>query len=711
MKKQARVLTNLSVIDRSFIRRRLAGLMGTLVLIAAAILLVWPGSPIRVGSGAHAEAPAQPAPATPSACTTCTLTPAEATNPVSTSHTVTATVACNGVPTVALVTFTVTSGPNAGVSAVVNTGRNGQASFTYMSNGQPGTDSIEAMADIGDDVIIPCSTATKTWEGAEPVDNRVPEYNLLIDPVQKPPCGCSDGSRSSFTTAECPKCTSVGLYAGIAQDTGGRTVYLHNGEFFHHVVDLEIPGRGFNWKFARTYRSGMTFNGPLGHNWEFNYNRRLFVMVGGDVLRMDGFARADAYTMSGDGTFTSPTGFYTTLTRNPDGTFIEREGNGTKIHYSQPDSRGVAVMTQVVDRHGNTMRFLYNLRRQLIQIIDTLGRPIEYRYSADGRLMEVRDFSNRTLRFDYDRNGDLVAATSPAVTGTPTRNNFLQGKTARYTYSSGFPDAVLNHNLLTITAPNEVVSRGEPRIRIEYDTTPNSPTRDRVRWQTIGGANQPAEFVNGQVRFRRDVRVPAGGTISYEYRFLGLAPPNDFNSPVAQTTVTDRNGNRTEYQFNQLGNIVRIREFTNRDIRVGDPEFYETRYEYNRDGELTRMLYPEGNAVEYVYDAQNRIRFHQGNLLAEIRRPDATRGGDQAFLRTSYTYEPIYNQTRSVTEPRGNDPSYVPQNGGATSPERYTTVYIFDYQEGNNFAALAKELSVSENEVRTWLQQAQIPMG
>jgi YD repeat-containing protein len=205
--------------------------------------------------------------------------------------------------------------------------------------------------------------------------------------------------------------------------------------------------------------------------------------------------------------------------------------------------------------------------------------------------------------------------------------------------------------------------------------------------------------------------VPAGGTISYQYQFLGTAPANDFNAAVTQTTVTDRNGNRAEYQFNQLGNIVRIREFTNRDLRPTDPEFYETRYEYNADGEMLRMVHPEGNSVEYVYDVGHRQRFQQGNLLVQVKRPDAKRGGDQSVIRTSYVYEPIYNQQRSVTDARGNDPSYVPQNGDANQPARYTTISIFDYQEGNNFAALARELNVTESEVRTMLQQANVPMG
>lgn len=700
----------------------------------------------------------------------CMIAPASATNAVGTSHTVTITPRQSGSPLAGvIVTLSITSGPNAGFAAEGTTDNSGQVMFSYMSNGLPGTDTLRAefYCDI---TPLPSCTATKTWlpdsdgdgvpdasdncpsranadqrdgdqdgigdvcdncpnvsnpdqrdsdndgigdaceQQQEVVQYGPPQYNLTIDPVQKPPCGCQDGSRVSFTAIECPKCDSVGLYPGIAQDTGGRTVYLHNGEFFHHVVDMEIPGRGFNWKLARSYRSGMNFNGPLGHGWEFNYNRRLFVM-GNVVLRMDGFARADAYVAKGDGTFTAPIGFYTELKRTTDGTFVEREPNGTRIHYGQPNTQGVVLITRVVDRHGNTIQFFYNEQSQLIRVLDTLSRPIEYRYNGQGRLSEVTDFIGRTVRFEYDVRGDLVAVTSPAVTGTPTRNNFPQGKTTRYSYSSGFSEDVLNHNLLSITAPNEVASGGSPRIRIEYETNPRSPNVDRVLRQTIGGTNAPAQAVDGQIQFRRDVRVPAGGTITYQYQFLGMVPPQDFLSPVTQTMVTDRNGNRTEYQFNQLGNIVRIREFTNRDIRSSDPEFYETRYEYNRDGELLRMIHPEGNSTEYVYDSGNQARFQQGNLLAAIRRPDAKRGGDQSFLRTGYSYEPIYNQQRSVTDPRGHDPGYTPPNGGATSPARYTTLSIFDYQEGTNFAALARELGVTENEVRTLLQRAQVPMG
>src|SRR5262249_35218173 len=86
-------------------------------------------------------------------------------------------------------------------------------------------------------------------------------------------------------------------------------------------------------------------------------------------------------------------------------------------------------------------------------------------------------------------------------------------------------------------------------------------------------------------------------------------------------------------------------------------------------------------------------------------------GGDQSLITTTYTYEPIYNQVRTMTEARGNDPSYVPQNGGANSPGRYTTVYTYDFQEGTNFSALGSILGISAAAAQARLPAAGVPMG
>ena len=355
-------------------------------------------------------------------------------------------------------------------------------------------------------------------------------------------------------------------------------------------------------------------------------------------------------------------------------------------------------MTEMEDRNGNKMRFEYNQFGQLVKVMDTLGRPIDYFYNSLGRLERVTDFAGRSLAFVHNSSGDLIEVTSPAVVGTLNGNDFPSGKAVRYAYSSGFVDERLNHNLLSVTYPNEAALGGPPRFQAEYEEDPFAvDTIDRVLKQTLGGTN--------------DTQVPAGGTVAYVYEAVPSVNTADLNEPVSRTTTTDRNGNVTEYQFNRLGNVVRIREFTNRDVRASDPEFYETSNRFNADGKLIQTVYSEGNSIGYTVDDQSTDRLQQGNLLATAPTRDLNRGGDQAFITTDETYEPVYNQVRTITEPRGMDPGYQPQNGSANSRERYTTVYTFDYQEGASYAGLAGKMGVTESEVRALLSGTPMDLG
>ena len=89
-----------------------------------------------------------------------------------------------------------------------------------------------------------------------------------------------------------------------------------------------------------------------------------------------------------------------------------------------------------------------------------LGRDVQVRYNAQGFISTLVDFAGRQISYAYyastepgGSTGDLKLVTAPAVTGTLTQNDFPGGKTIVYTYTKGFNDERLNHNLLTITDP------------------------------------------------------------------------------------------------------------------------------------------------------------------------------------------------------------------------------------------------------------------
>lgn len=488
----------------------------------------------------------------------------------------------------------------------------------------------------------------------------------------------------------------------------GATVNLRSGELIVEETDLAVPGRGFDFTLRRRYRSGITYRGPLGHNWDLNVNPRLLVLnaelarpygevldrdlAPGDVLRMDGSGRVDVYRRQPDGSFTRPDGFFTRLDRSPEGMYFERDRSGSLAIYSIADAEGFARLTQVQDRHGNSLRFDgYEGRLTPARIIDSLGRVITFEHDAADRISAVSDFAGRRWTYSYDAHGDLVAVTSPPVSGGAPGNDFPTGKTTRYSYATSVTDTLRAHNLVAVTAPNEVLAGGPPRLTVAYDG------QDRVTRVSMGGTNASG--------------IPAGGSVTYAYAVLPPPQRPNINTPLHETTVTDANGNRRGYQFNFAGNIVTLDVATNRDINPRDPAAYVTRYEYSGEGQLLRTTLPEGNVLRQEYDDANPDPLQRGNLLATLREPDADRGGDQAALRTSYAYEPLFNRIRTVTDPRGKDPTYQPPNGGAATAARYTTTYVYDYQEGDNAAGLAALLGIPEAQVRARLAAAGIPMN
>jgi RHS repeat-associated protein len=453
-----------------------------------------------------------------------------------------------------------------------------------------------------------------------------PTYSVSIG-LPGSSCGC--------VSPENPN--SSGGILGSGQESGFGNVLLNTGELTQHAVDLDIPGRGLDWRFERTYRSGMNYNGPLGNGWDFIQNRRLFIEADGSAKRMDGLGRADRYVVSGTN-YVAPSGYFTKLAKNPNGSFTESDAHGMTWSYAPTNALGTAQMTNLADRFGNQMTFAYNSVGQLTNTIDTLQRSISYRYDSTGRLTNVTDFIGRTLTFAYDTNGDLITVTSPAVTGTPTGNDFPNGKTTRYTYSSGYPNPNLNHNLLTVTAPNEVAALGAPRLVAQYITDPANTNMDRLQSLTLGGVNASG--------------VSSGGTIVYQYAILGAAASNDFTTAVFQNTVTNRNGNVTELLFNQLGSVVSKVQFT-RGIRVGDPAAYTNLFIFNQDGLLIAQTNAELSSVQYTYDFANPNRLAQANLLQTISSP-GPRGGDQGQIAVTKSYETNFNFLATSTDGRSN---------------------------------------------------------
>lgn len=425
-----------------------------------------------------------------------------------------------------------------------------------------------------------------------------------------------------------------------ANNTVADPVILYSGDLLQVMTDLKIPGRGIDFEFTRTYRSRLNFDGPLGFGWDHNYNKRLVTMDGGNVRRFDGNARYDDYKRDANGVYISPAGKFDRLRRNSDETFTIRDRFGLVNDY-----RKDGFIHSITDRNGNKITFDYITvagETRLGSVVDTLGRTINYNYNGNAKLTNISDFTGRVVRFDYDAHGDLVAVHSPVV------DSFPIGKVTRYSYSTGFDEISdhLNHNLLSVTDPS-----GQVYLQNEYSSS------DRVIKQYLGEKSF---------------------TFSYHRKreFDTCSESSDPKLIVSRTTVTDRNGNDTEIQFNCQGNPIRSEEFT-RGLRPDDPASFVTTYEYNINGLVTKLISPEGNTAEYVYDTKSTgdstlDKLYAGNLLKITRTEDVVRAMDNSPLITTYNYDPIYNKVNKAIDAKG----------------KATTAWL-DYQEGTAVETLA----------------------
>jgi RHS repeat-associated protein len=428
---------------------------------------------------------------------------------------------------------------------------------------------------------------------------------------------------------ECPEC--------IDSEGFLDPVYLFSGEYYLEQVDLSIPGRGTNFVWARKYRSRTGPDTAQGVGWDFSYDLNIS-QSGGDLVLDDGNSRSDTYELQADGSW-GHEGFFRKITEEPDGSYRVRFANHGAWEFHPFDgSSQEGKVTAIEDRNSNRMEFEYDAQGKLVLIRDTLSREIAVAYHSTGRVASVTDFIGRQVTYEYYQDGDagggegdLASVTTPSVVGTPNGNDFPAGKTTVYTYSTGFDDEALNHNLLTITDP-----KGQTWLVNEYDTSdPSSFSYDHIVRQTWGDPGDVIDVVYAEVS-----------------AFVGSG------QAVRKAIVNDRVGNVKELFFDADNNMVMRRDYTGRadpdqpttdptdpggnppvnPLRPGDPAFFETLTEYNDASMPTRIVYPEENEELLVYDEANTNPRSRGNLLSRTLLPGPRGSADQPGGRTE-TFE------------------------------------------------------------------------
>ncbi len=308
--------------------------------------------------------------------------------------------------------------------------------------------------------------------------------------------------------------------------------------------------------------------------------------------------------------FTPPPGDFSTLVKNADGTFTWKQKDGTRMEF---DAQG--LHTKTVDRNGNTTTYAYNPDGTLASITEPTGFASFFNYTG-GKLSSITDSTGHTTVVTINASGDLLEIIDP------------DGAKMAFTYDS--PDVSgTDHLMVTKTMPRA------------YDATePLSP----ASFVTTYTYNFAGELT------KTDKPAPGGQSITWNLLpsqanalvdpalGVGTSASNPAPLKLAQNvtaTLTQPEGPVTNLTTDKFGAASKIT----------DPLGRVTTIQRDNFGNPVKITKPNGAITNMTYDLK-------GNLLTMTEEGNNGPGSDDQL--TTFTYEPTYNQVKTILDPNQN---------------------------------------------------------
>lgn len=436
-------------------------------------------------------------------------------------------------------------------------------------------------------------------------------------PPQAPPAGEAE-ERSKDEEMDIPK---------VADPVNPFT-----GEFYIEKVDFELPSVGFPFVFIRTYKSGRTFFGPFGYNWDHNYNVYLRILNNGSIAINTGGLHEDIYTDSGDSiVYNPPRGVFAKLERIQNSDFILIFKGGMKWYFKHAGFERIPLV-KMEDTNGNSQQLIYNNKNQLETVVDTVGRKINFIYGScdlleglEPDIFQDNEFEPKLtatkkhcIQYLHANNIEQLSA----VITFPTPD-FPNGLMTCYEYDEDQALPELRNNILRV-----IDAKGQTIVENIYGTDTTDDSFNRIVKQYF-----------------------MGGEYLFKYTNIRYIPPFDeyINDAYLQTEFYEPERPLKVLTFNFRGNLLdeRFRLCADGSYRV-----WSQSYRYNKNGQMTEFYYANGMADIYEYyehDPNNpaSVIEKDGNLL-RVFKLNTLRLNPRKIAE--YSYENNFQKVETVTD-------------------------------------------------------------
>ena len=494
-------------------------------------------------------------------------------------------------------------------------------------------------------------------------------------------------------------------------------VLLSTGAFYTSKTDLQIAAL-IPLSFKRSYNNQIEYNGVLGYNWDFSFNKRLDVKENGDVIIFDPNNKAATmqlkYIKNGDN-YVTPNGFFRTLTKDGD-FYIEKDIDNNKWIFNLEGK-----LTKISDKNNNNLTFDYDEHNKLTKVSDDFSNFIKFYYNENWRISSINDSMGRSIFYEYDQNFNLVKITKPGNIVTTyeydSNHNIIKSTNAR---GEIYLENTYDENQRVI---HQVYNGAEATFA--YDTVNNKTTYtdwrgyvtdyyiDSVTGNLVKKVQHtanlrdgdPASYItlkeyNDQNLLAKKIN-PNGSVVIFSYDSKGRLTEKRFkknatavaNDDIVETyayeenhsqptSITDSKGNITVFTYDENGNRLTVK----------DALLNITNFTYDSNGRISLSTSNSGVVSKYNYSSENGLLISQTQDF----------GNDKLNITSQYQYDEA-GRVINVTDPKQNVTTITYNNQGLTQSVKQADstniITLFEYdQDGNNI----KQRKLSRNDGSSW---------
>jgi RHS repeat-associated protein len=446
---------------------------------------------------------------------------------------------------------------------------------------------------------------------------------------------------------------------------GALSIRYNPGGLATEMTDA--AGAGVTYRYDLSGRV-VEIADPLGQVRHFSYN------AAGDLVEARE-ANGDTATFGYDGA-----GLLKTIRHAGHGvTQYERDLMGNLVRVTDPIGNSVqhvydkaGRLVRTVNAKGESIVFLYDGGGRLRERKYSTGKVITYSYDSSGRLIAVDDGSF-PVRYAYDAAGNRVRIDYPAIQRSLQYEYDAAGLLTQFTSGDGRP---VGYEYDTYKRLSAIRLPGGERITFGYDAADRQtalvyPNGVRGTWEYDGsgnirrvaytstsaervagwdythdGAGNPTRIVRADGRVTEYTYDPSGQLIKEQddkgattYTYL----------PGGSRRTLEGKGKKVQYQHNQADQLTRAGDETfaydaNGNLVERRGPAGATRYEYDADDRLVKVVLPDKEAVTFGYaptgeriwrrDKNGRTWFVTDgrNVVAEL--------DESLQMRASYVHAP-----------------------------------------------------------------------